>query len=80
MNEIHLVLKDELDGTLTIRFETQKGMNVNILPDSKAKRLCKFIVGVLDNIPKRVMQDMLEGAQVHLEANFLVKPRGGIKH
>lgn len=80
MNEIHIILKDELDGSLTMRFESGKGKNINLLIDTKAKRVCKFIVGVLDSVPKKIMQDMLEGAIVNMDIDFTIKPRGGMKH
>lgn len=72
MPELRIVIKDELDGRVTIRVEPQ-GAN---LIHGRAKNLLSFLISLIDQIPQRVRNDIFDGAQISVDMAFMVKPRG----
>ena len=72
MAEFQIVIKDELDGRVTIKILPE---HANKLPARGAKNLVTFVTNLVDNLPQRVRNDIFDGAQVLANIEFAVKPR-----
>ena len=71
MNELNICIKDELDGSVSIKVLPEGANKLQ----GRAKNLVTFILAMLDQIPQKVRDDIFDGAQIRANIEFAVKPR-----